>query len=251
MSDTSLGPAVTVEGASCRLRPSPTALAVRLDGLRARDGAALTALLERLPEPPWDVDVPSADPLVGLVREAGFDVYATGALWARPVEGIPVPDPPGRVEISDYRNDMAAHFVAAERRAMEGLAAFTELGSPSGYEWGEGQGVFVVAYRNGELVGFAHADMPDGTLDWMGVVPDARRQGIGTALLRGLAQRVREQRGTHLMAFAQEGTDGPAFLASQGFAAKGGRTLAIRRADGASGGGHGEPAPQGPVRSIR
>ena len=194
MSDSPLGPVVTAPGATCRLRPSPTALAVRLDGLRARDAAALDALLAQLPAPPWDADVPAGDPLAGLLAAAGFGEYARGTLWARPVEGIPGAAPAGLLQVEDYRNTMAGHFLAAERRAMEGLGAFAEMGSPSGYEWGEGQGVFVVAYLRGELVGFAHADMPDGIIDWMGVIPAARRKGVGTALVRGLADRVRAAR---------------------------------------------------------
>lgn len=229
MSETPLGPAVTVPGATCRLRPSPTALAVRLDGLRARDAAALDDLLGRLPDPPWDADVPGGDPLAGRLGAAGFEEYARGALWARPVEGVPAPEPAGLLQLEDYRNAMAGHFLAAERRAMEGLGTFREMGSPSGYEWGEGQGVFVVAYLRGELVGFAHADMPDGIVDWMGVIPDARRRGVGTALVRALAERVRAARGTHLMAFAEDGAAGGPFLAAMGFAAKGGRVLMIRR----------------------
>ncbi len=231
MSDTPLGPAVTAPGATCRLRPSPTALAVRLDGLRARDADALAALTARLPAPPWDVDVASDDPLVGVLTAAGFETYARGALWARSIDGIPPPKAPGLLQVEDYRNAMAPHFVAAERRAMEGLGAFAELGSPSGYEWGEGQGAFVVAHLRGELVGFAHADLPDGILDWCGVVPEARRKGVGRALIEALADRVRDAHGTHLMAFAQADTAAGPFLAAMGFASKGGRTLMIRRAE--------------------
>jgi GNAT superfamily N-acetyltransferase len=230
MGEAPTGPAVTVPGAACRLRPSPTAAAVRLDGLRARDGAALDALASRLPEPPWDAEVPSGDPLEGVLRSRGFEVYAQGALMARPVEGLPPPSHVDGVEILPYRNEWATPFGDAERAAMDGLAAFRELGSPSGYEWGEGQGAFVVARRrDGSIAGFAHADLPDGWLDWMGVVPDRRRRGIGRALVQAIGERVRAANGTHVVGFA-ETADAAAFLRALGFTERGRRTLLIRRA---------------------
>ncbi len=230
MSTSPTGPAVTSDGASCRLRPSSTAMAVRLDGLRARDAEALNALLAQLPEPPWDAEVREGDPLAGLLEAAGFERYSAGALMARPVDGIGPPPAPGATVYSDYQNVLAAGFTKAEARALQGTAALREMGSPSGYEWGEGQGAFVIARHRGDLVGFAHADLPDGIIDWMGVVPEHRRTGIGTALVAELAERVRAARGTHLMALAE--ADGPAqaFLRALGFQHKGGRTLLIRRA---------------------
>jgi GNAT superfamily N-acetyltransferase len=226
----STGPPVTAAGAACRLRPSPTAIAVRLEGLRATDGPGLDALLAQLPEPPWDAEVTSDDPLVGLLIERGFTRYANGAIYARPAQGMSRAFPVGGVELMSYVSAMADDFAAAEARAMDGLATFTELGSPSPYQWGEGDGAFVVAVRGKEILGFAHADMPDGWIDWMGVVPEARRAGIGTLLVNALAETVRNQRATHLVAFAEDGTQGPAFLRALGFARKGARTLLIRRA---------------------
>jgi GNAT superfamily N-acetyltransferase len=65
----------------------------------------------------------------------------------------------------------------------------------------------------------------------MGVVPDARRKGIGSLLVFDLARQVREARGTHLAALVEVDTPGQAFLASLGFRERGGRrTLMIRRA---------------------
>lgn len=228
-----LGPAVTAPGASCRLRPSPTALAVRLEGLQARDAAALTALTDQLAEPPWDVDVSAEDTdLVALLAQAGFAEYARGALYARPVDGMTAARVPG-IEVVAYDNAWARAFSAAEAEAMDGLAVFTELGSPSGYEWGAGQGSFRIARTHtGKLVGFAHADLPDGVVDWFGVVPAERRKGIGRLLLASVAGDVAAARGTHLLAFAQDGTPAGAFLARIGFQRRSRRILMIRREPG-------------------
>ena len=224
------GPAVNVTGATCRLRPSPTALAVRLEGLRARDGAALDALLARLPEPPWDAEVAIDDALVGLLTARGFEVYARGAVLARPADGVRAAHAVG-VEYVPYRNEWAEAFTAAESAAMEGTAALRELGSPSGYEWGEGQGAFVIARdQGGHVLGFAHADLPDGWVDWLGVVPDARRWGIGSGLVAAVAREVMGANGTHLVAFAEDGTDAAPFLRRLGFTERGRRALLIRRA---------------------
>lgn len=224
------GPAVTADGASCRLRPSPTAFALRLEGLRARDGAALDAVLAQLPEPPWDAEVAVDDALVGLLGQRGFEVYAKGAVMARPVDGVPTGHVVG-VEYVPYRNDWAEAFTLAEAAAMQGVAAFRELGSPSGYEWGEGQGAFWIARdAEGHLLGFAHAELPDGWIDWLGVVPESRRRGIGTGLVAAVARHVREAHGTHLVAFAEDGTDAGAFLRRLGFSERGRRALLIRRA---------------------
>jgi GNAT superfamily N-acetyltransferase len=227
-----LGPAVTAPGASCRLRPSPTALAVRLDGLMAGDLAALDALTNQLPEPPWDVEVGGEDSeLLGLLVARGFAEYARGTLYARSADGMSAARVPG-IEVVTYDNAWADAFTAAEATAMQGLAAFAELGSPSGYEWGAGQGSFRIARTTeGRLVGFAHADLPDGLVDWFGVVPEARRKGIGRLLMAGVARDVANARGTHLLAFAEDATPAGPFLGRLGFQARGRRVLVIRRAD--------------------
>jgi GNAT superfamily N-acetyltransferase len=224
------GPAVTVPGATCRLRPSPSAVAVRLDGLRARDAQALAALTARLPEPPWDAEVPADDPVAGLLRQAGWEQYAAGPLLARAADGLAPGTRPAGVEILPYRNDLGAEFTVAESAAMEGVGAYAELGSPSGYEWGEGQGAFVMARRRGDIIGFAHADLPDGWLDWFGVVPSARGEGVGRALIAAVAAAVREARGTHLVAFVEDGLPAVGFLRALGFVERGRRVRLIRRA---------------------
>lgn len=226
-----VGPAVTAPGATCRLGPSPTALAIRLEGLQARDLAALDALLDQLSEPPWDVEIDADDDaLRRLLESRGFVEYARGSLCARSAEGLSAPRVPG-IEVVPYENQWAPAFTAAEAEAMDGLAAFRELGSPSGYEWGAGQGSFRIARTTeGRVVGFAHANLPDGLIDWIGVVPGSRRGGIGRLLLSQVARDVLEVRGTHLLAFAEDGTGADAFLARLGFRARGRRMLLIYRA---------------------
>ncbi len=231
MGSPSFGPAVSAPGASCRLKPSPTAHALRLDALQVRDLAALHAVLDQLPEPPWDVEVHGDDlHLLETLRAANFAPYCSGTLFARPAEGLIAPRTPG-IEIAAYDNGWAEAFTRAEHDAMEGLAAYGELGSPSGYEWGAGQGSFRIARTpSGELVGFAHADLPDGMIDWCGVVPAFRGKGIGRQLLAAVAEDVVSQRGTHLLGFAEDGTNAAGFLTRLGFRPKGRRTLMIARA---------------------
>ena len=64
---------VTTDGAQCQIGPSPTARAVRLDNVRARDLASLEALVEAVPAvPPYDMALEPGDPVAGIAREAGF-----------------------------------------------------------------------------------------------------------------------------------------------------------------------------------
>lgn len=219
-------------GAICRLRPSPTALAIRLDGLQARDAGALAALVTQLPEPPWDVEVNAEDAeLLSVLSSQGFTEYARGTIYARSIEGVTSQHVSG-IEVVAYDNAWADAFSAAEADAMAGLAAFAQLGSPSGYEWGAGQGSFHIARTpRGRLVGFAHADLPDGMIDWLGVIPEERNKGIGRLLIAALAQDVANARGTHLIALAEEGTGAGQFLARLGFQPRGRRVLVMRPAD--------------------
>jgi GNAT superfamily N-acetyltransferase len=225
-----VGPAVTAPGAWCRLGPSPTALAIRLEGLQARDVESLDALLDQLQEPPWDVEVDADDSgLIAVLAARGFEEYLRTTLFVRSAEGFSASRVPG-VEVVKYENAWAPALTAAERDALDGLTAFAELGSPSGYEWGEGQGSFRIARTlDGRMVGFAHANLPDGVVDWLGVVPERRRTGIGRLLLSAVARDVADARGTHLLVHAQDGTSGGPFLSRLGFAARGRRVSLIYR----------------------
>jgi GNAT superfamily N-acetyltransferase len=182
-------------------------------------------------DPPWDVEVADEDPVRPLLGAEGFEPYARMAVMARTVEGMkPAPHVPG-VSVEPYRNDWSEAFQNAERMALEGLATFAEMGQPTGYEQAEGFDAFAVARDQRDMLGFAQAMLPEGWINWMGVVPDARRKGIGTLLMADIAKQVRDRRGTHLAALVEVDTPGQAFLASLGFRERGQRrTLMIRRA---------------------
>lgn len=218
-------------GASCQAGPSPTARALRLEGLRADGPGPLRALLGRVGDPPWDAEVADGDPLAGLLGGEGFEPYARVAVMARPIEGLPRPPFVPGVSVEPYRNDWAEAFANAEAMAMEGLAAFREMGQPTGYEQAEGFDAFSVVRDERDMLGFAQAMVPEGWINWLGVVPEARRRGLGRMLVADLARQVREARGTHLAATVEVDTPGAAFLAALGFRERGQRrTLLIRRA---------------------
>ena len=221
-------PPVAVAGASCQPGPSPTSRALRLEGLRAADPGALGELLEQLPEPPWDVEVVADDPLAGMLRAHGFETYAHVVPMARPVQGLPR-TPATALDIVPYRNEWADAFAAAQDAAMSDLAVAREMGTPTGYETAEGFDAFVVAKDGDRIMGFAQAMLPEGWINWLGVVPEARRQGLGSVLVAELAKAVTAARGTHLAALIEQGTPGQAFLAKLGFRAKSPRLLMINR----------------------
>ena len=217
-------------GATCQPAPSPTARALRLNALRAPNAAALRELLGRLPEPPWDVELADDDPALALVHGEGFESYARVAVMARPIAGLPRAPFVGGITIEEYRSEEAENFTALEAAAMEGLAAFAEMGQPTGYEQAEGFDVFLVARAAGDLCGFAQTMSPEGWINWLGVAPNMRRIGVGHLLVAETANRVREAGGTHLAATVQVDTPGQAFLAALGFRERGARrTQLIRR----------------------
>lgn len=218
--------------ATCQAGPSPTARALRLEGLRAPDAAAFDALLKRLPDPPYDVELADDDPALPIVRAAGFEPYARVATWARPVAGLPRAPHVPHVDIQDYRNDDAEAFQELEAAAMEGLSAFREMGQPTGYEQAEGFDIFIVARgSDGRLLGFAQTMRPEGWINWLGVHPDHRRRGIGHLLIAETARRIAEARGTHLAARVEVDTPGQGLFAALGFRERGPRrTLLLKRA---------------------
>ena len=219
-----------MEGASCRPGPSPTARALRLEGLRVDDGTALGALLDRLPDPPWDVEISPDDELAGPLAAAGFEVYARTVVMARPLAGLSRAMGGLGVRVEPYRNEWAEDFAAFEKEAMSGLAAFEEMGQPTGYEQAEGFDCCLAARDEGDqIVGFAQAMVPEGWINWLGVTPAARRLGIGHRLIWEVGDAVKAGAGTHLAALVEEGTDGMPFLAKLGFTERGRRALMIHR----------------------
>lgn len=222
---------VAVTGASCQPGPSPTARALRLEGLRADGPEALRSLLAELSDPPWDVEVADGDPVASLLAAEGFEPYARMVVMARPIAGLPRAPYVSGVSVEPYRNEWSEAFTAAEGMAMEGLSAFAEMGQPTGYEEAEGFDAFSVARDQRDMLGFAQAMLPEGWINWMGVVPAKRRLGVGRLLISDLARQVSEARGTHLAALVEVGTGGEEFLRALGFRPRGElRTLMIRRA---------------------
>lgn len=218
-----------MSGASCQPGPSPTSRALRLEGLRAADAGALGELLAQLPEPPWDAEVAVDDPVAGMLAAHGFETYARMIPMARSLGGMP--RPPGTAfEVVPYRNAWSDAFAEAQDAAMAELAVAREMGTPTGYETAEGFDAFVVAKEGDRILGFAQAALPDGWINWLGVVPEARRQGLGSVLVGEIAKAVAAARGTHLAALVEQGTPGQAFLAKLGFRGKSPRLLMIRRA---------------------
>jgi GNAT superfamily N-acetyltransferase len=152
------------------------------------------------------------------------------AVMARAIEGLPRPPHVPGVSVAPYRNEWAEAFTAAEAMAMSGLSTFAEMGQPTGYEEAEGFDAFCVARDQRDMLGFAQAMVPEGWINWLGVVPEKRRMGVGRLLIADLARQVGEARGTHLAALVEVGTAGQDFLRALGFRPRGEpRTLLIRR----------------------
>jgi len=220
---------VSVPGASCVLAPSMTADATRLGSLRADSPQALERLLAELADPPWDAEVAHDDDLVAWMGAAGFERYSTVTVMARPLEGMAWAHGVAGVRLGPYRNDWSQQFTAAEAEALAESAIFQEMSQPTGYETAEHIGGFIVARRADRLIGFAQATMPQGWINWFGVVPDERRKGVGRALIATLVAMAREQQGTHLACLVDT-ESGLGFFRSLKFTSRGQRALLIRRA---------------------
>jgi ribosomal protein S18 acetylase RimI-like enzyme len=200
-----------------------------MDGLRAEGTDALARLLTELPEPPWDVAIAVGDPLVSMLNALGFEAYGEVVTWVAQVNVLrPAPHVSG-ITIDPYRNEWTEGFQEAERLALEETVAFQEIGQPSGYEGAEGFDAFVVARRDGRIVGFAQAQLPEGWINWMGVLPNERRRGIGRLLVDAVARSVSKTRGTHVGAEVDSSGPGPAMWRAVGASEKGRRVLLVHR----------------------
>ncbi len=224
----STGP-VTVPGASCRPGPSPSAKATRLDGLKAETPAAVEALLTAVGDAPYDFACAPDDPLAGILTAIGFEPYARTVVVARRLDVFrKEPAPPG-ITISPYKNEWAESFAAAQEAAMADFSFFREVGSPTGFETAEGWGAFFAARQGDTVVGFAQAELPSGWINWIGVVPDERRKGIGKALVGEVAMAVRDALGSHLVAEVDDIPAALGFWDKQGFTQRTRQVSLIRR----------------------
>ena len=221
--------AVRVDGAACRPGPSPSSKATRLDGLRAESPSALQALLTAVGEPPYDIALPNDDPLVAIAHAAGFVPYAHTVVVARRIDGFRKDPPPRGTKIEPYKNAWAEDFTAAEAAAMADFSFFREVGSPTGFETAEGWGAFFVARQEERIVGFVQAEMPSGWINWIGVVPDQRRAGIGRALVGQIAAAVRDAVGSHIVAEVDDVAENVIFWEKQGFKQRTRTVSLIRR----------------------
>ena len=222
---------VTSGGASCQVGPSPTARAARLDNIRVHDAAEVAGLLGALPvAAPWDVSLDPADPALPLLREAGFEPYATTFTASRAIDGVPAGPGADGVRLLTYSNDMAERYEDAEWDALDGLAIFKAMGRPTGYAKGAGQGDFTVALRGDRIVGFCFTQVPEGIVWWMGVVADERRKGVGRMLISSAARAVRLAGGTHLLGNPEDTPDARAFTAALNFRHRTTRELLIKKA---------------------
>lgn len=220
---------VEVAGAACVPDPSPSAKATRMDRLRAESPQALAALLAELGDGPLDAALPPDHELVPMLRAAGFEQYAATVVMARRIDGFrKEPAPPG-VQLVPYRNEWADDFTRAETEAMADFSFYREVGSPTGFESAAGWGTFLAARVGEEIVGFVQAEMPAGWINWIGVVPSARRQGIGRALVGEIAMAVRDAVGSHLVAEVDDTDDARAFWKDLGFAERTRTVSLIRR----------------------
>lgn len=221
---------VTTDGAACQIGPSPTARAVRLDNVTARDASALAALIEAIPAvPPYDMALPPGDPLGALAREAGFEQYAATVQVSRAIEGLSEGEPADGVRLLTYDNAMADRYDDMEFDALHGLAIYKAMGRPTGYNQGAGYGDFTVAARGDSLIGFCFTQVPEGIIWWLGVVPEERRKGVGRMLVSSAARATRTAGGTHLLAEAEDNPEAREFFTSMGFRIRGTRELLIRR----------------------
>lgn len=219
---------ISVTGASCRLEPSLTADAIRLGSLSAVSPPALERLLAELPDPPWDAELAPDDDLVGDLLGVGFERYAEAEVVARPLEGIGVTPPPPGVKIGAYRDDWAEPFAEAEALAMADSPFYAQMQAPTGYEQAAHLTGFFAATAGTEVLGFIQATLPQGWINWFGVVPEHRRRGIGRALVSEVAAAAREARGTHLACLVAS-PGARAFFAAEGFETRNRRALLIRR----------------------
>ena len=188
-------------------------------------------MLAAVGDPPYDLAVPHDDPLVAVARAAGFEEYARTVVMARRIDGFRKHFPPPGTTIEPYKNEWAEAFTEAEAAAMADFSFFREVGSPTGFETAAGWGAFFAARQEERIVGFVQAEMPSGWINWIGVVPDQRRAGIGRSLVGQIAVTVRDEVGSHIVAEIDDVPDNLIFWEKQGFKRRTSTISLIRRAE--------------------
>jgi len=103
------------------------------------------------------------------------------------------------------------------------------VGSPTGFENAAGWGTFLAARRDDRIVGFVQAEMPSGWINWIGVVPEERREGIGRAMVGEIAMAVRDAVGSHIVAEVDDREDQLVFWKILGFSERTRSVSLIRR----------------------
>lgn len=80
-----------------------------------------------------------------------------------------------------------------------------------------GKGIFLVAERDGQAVGYVGCQtvLDEGYITNVAVSPDCRRQGIGRALIEELAQRARAQ-GLSFVTLETRASNAPAIALYEG-----------------------------------
>lgn len=180
-------------------------------------------------EPPFDIALEAGDPLMPIVREAGFERYASTVPASRAIDGLPQGEAADGVRLLTYDNDMADRYVDAEFDALDGLKTYRAMGRPTGYAQGAGYGDFSVALRGDRIIGFCFTQVPEGIIWWLGVRPDERRKGVARMLVASAARATRIAGGTHLLTEPEDTPDARAFLQGLGFRLRTPRELLIKR----------------------
>jgi GNAT superfamily N-acetyltransferase len=206
------------------ITPSATVRGSRILDWRWRDAAAARALLAHIAGaagPTVDVILPLGDPRAKKLQALGFTPYMHTVVTRLEFDAPwPLPPLPPGLEMVPYRRAWAAAFSAAEARAMAEEPDFQELGSPTGYEVME-DGIFRVVRRpaDGAILAFSRVELrgDSGWISWMGVVPEARRQGLARALLATAMARLVEMGRNVLEAECTVQTDSHRFWSHVGF----------------------------------
>lgn len=176
----------------------PSAKATRLDRLQLDDPGALDALLAAVGDGPYDVALPVDSELVGVLKARGFTQYAQTVVMARRIDGFREIRRHRRTSRSCPTATNGPRLTRAEALAMADFSFYRRSGHRLALKPPPAGGLSLpraVATRSSA----SFRPMPSGWINWIGVVPDARRQGIGRALVGEIAMAVRDAVGSHVV----------------------------------------------------